>query len=689
MDINISDLEAQMTRPSSPKLFDSLTRRRKVPRVTIVHGTAPASSTSLPIPPVKPENSQDAKYKPPSIFRPRAPISPMTHSGPVAITPRLPPIVGATEFHPRHVIGKRFAASPQPLSTGDAFNSIVTLDSVDKSTASASSDAGLGIRDVQRASSTKSPRKLNNLKDLEPYFEWAPSEIAATPRDIQPEDNVQSPDTGVSRQPARSTYDREKAIEHARGILEILTVEMSSGHYVSEDFPIAPIQFQAVKSKSFQEVDALLQGLKIERQNSGDTHKDARRMVSLKVDIVSSIDTILRCFIGRNNQDASLVQRIWGIVYGICQASDVGRDKADTHFKYSVLAWIKTDLAQTEQQCYEILSSARSDTGNYIEQLNFALPPSFVSQFRDIVLLLLSFLAVLLPDAPRGSQAAAEHMWKIVESGWTECEVALLRDARDFKENGDNREYLLESVKSADTMFALLLQNAFSISCSEMHEDDNERPHCDLEHIYRRWTTICNERANQEASAEMYEELRYLNDQLGAISKVTLKILEVRESPNQTLDKRINKRTETFLDDMIDHFRTLKNYAGEAETMTSNSIDVSNEGNNKAIFVFTLITIVFLPLNFISSILGMNTTDIRTTSRSSKLFWEIAVPFMAVVVAVCVILVKIKFKFKLRRRIGRFLLVFFPETWETEHMKIKTRGKQISRRTSIAPNKQQ
>jgi hypothetical protein len=666
----------------------------------------------LAIPLVKPAKAQNASYRPPSIFRPRTPISPITQSGPVAITPRLPPIVGATEFHPRHVIEKRLAAGSQSPLTADVLHAGITLDSADKG----ASDADPGIRDVQPALSTKPSRKHRNLKDLEPYFEWAPPEpeIAATPRDTQSEDNSVVPNTDASRQPARATKDREKAIEHAKGILEILTVEMSSGHYVSEDFAITPSQLHAVEPKSFREVDALLQRLRTERQNSEDTHKDASRMASLKVDIILSIDTILRCFIGHNNQDASLVKRVLGIVYGICQASDVSRhvrsfsdgryrswlthvfQTVDTHFKYSVLAWIKTDLAQTEQQCYEILSSARSDTGNYAEQLNFALPPSFVSQFRDIVLLLLSFLAVLRPESPKASQAAAEYMWKIVESGWTECEVALLRDARDFKEKGDKHEYLLESVKSADTMFALLLQNAFSISCSEMHEDDNERPHCDLEHIYRRWTTICNERANQEASAEMYEELRYLNDQLGAISKVledqklvTTKILEVRESPNQTLDKRINKRTETFLDDMIDHFRTLKNYAGEAETMTSNSIDVSNEGNNKAIYVFTLITIVFLPLNFISSILGMNTTDIRTTSRSSKLFWEIAVPFMAVLVTICVILVKIKFKFKLRRRIGRFFLVFFPRKWETEHMKIKTRGKQMSRRTSIAPNKQQ
>ena len=245
-----------------------------------------------------------------------------------------------------------------------------------------------------------------------------------------------------------------------------------------------------------------------------------------------------------------------------------------------------------------------------------------------------------------------------------------------------------ESIKTADTLLGLLLQNAFSLCCSETNKDEKDSPRCDLEHIYRRWTTVCHERAVREASAEMYEEVRFLREELLAITTVLEdqksvfdKILEVRESPKQTLDMRINKRTGTFLDDMIKHFRTLKDYAEEAETRTTNSIRVSNEDNSKAIFVFTVVTLIFLPLNFISSVLGMNTSDIRETSRSSKLFWEISVPFMSVVLVVCFILVKIRFKFKLRRRVGRFILMLFPEKWETEHMKIKKLGKQMPRRT--------
>lgn len=174
----------------------------------------------------------------------------------------------------------------------------------------------------------------------------------------------------------------------------------------------------------------------------------------------------------------------------------------------------------------------------------------------------------------------------------------------------------------------------------------------------------------------MYEEVRLLREELSVIidiyeaqKQVFDKTLQLRESPKQRLDVRINRRTEGFLDDMIKHFRTLKEYAKEAETLTTNYIRVSNEDNSKAIFVFTTVTVIFLPLNFVSSVLGMNVSDIRTTKRGSDLFWEIAVPVTIAVFMLCLLLVKIRFKFKLRRRCGRVLLKLFPKDWVREHMK--------------------
>ena len=68
-------------------------------------------------------------------------------------------------------------------------------------------------------------------------------------------------------------------------------------------------------------------------------------------------------------------------------------------------------------------------------------------------------------------------------------------------------------------------------------------------------------------------------------------------------------------------------------TVTRHSIEILEEGHGKAILVFTIVTIVFLPLSFVATLLGMNTIDIRDMDRNQSLFWEVALPLTSTVVA--------------------------------------------------------
>ncbi|KAJ4295468.1 hypothetical protein N0V90_007480 [Kalmusia sp. IMI 367209] len=53
-------------------------------------------------------------------------------------------------------------------------------------------------------------------------------------------------------------------------------------------------------------------------------------------------------------------------------------------------------------------------------------------------------------------------------------------------------------------------------------------------------------------------------------------------------------------------------------------VNIRLEDHGKAILVFTIITIIFLPLSFISSFFGMNFSDIRDMESTQRLFWIIA-----------------------------------------------------------------
>lgn len=85
-------------------------------------------------------------------------------------------------------------------------------------------------------------------------------------------------------------------------------------------------------------------------------------------------------------------------------------------------------------------------------------------------------------------------------------------------------------------------------------------------------------------------------------------------------------------------------------------IEVRKESNSKAIIVFTAVTVIFLPLSFVTSYLGMNSVDIRNGTFNQSLFWIIALPSTT-----CLLLslwIIIRFRGRLRR-----LLVYLRRFW--------------------------
>lgn len=72
----------------------------------------------------------------------------------------------------------------------------------------------------------------------------------------------------------------------------------------------------------------------------------------------------------------------------------------------------------------------------------------------------------------------------------------------------------------------------------------------------------------------------------------------------------------------------LEDLRDNANTLVSRTIQLVNirlEDHGKAILVFTVVTIIFLPLNFVTSFFGMNTVDIRDMTATQSLFWLVAI----------------------------------------------------------------
>lgn len=68
----------------------------------------------------------------------------------------------------------------------------------------------------------------------------------------------------------------------------------------------------------------------------------------------------------------------------------------------------------------------------------------------------------------------------------------------------------------------------------------------------------------------------------------------------------------------------LRENSGALINRTIQLVNIRLEDHGKAILVFTIVTIIFLPLSFVSSFFGMNFSDIRDMESTQRLFWIIS-----------------------------------------------------------------
>ena len=67
-------------------------------------------------------------------------------------------------------------------------------------------------------------------------------------------------------------------------------------------------------------------------------------------------------------------------------------------------------------------------------------------------------------------------------------------------------------------------------------------------------------------------------------------------------------------------------------------VETFQDDNSKAIFVFTIVTILFLPMSFVASFFGMNVIGISATATTLKHFWSISLPLTFGIVIPCTVI---------------------------------------------------
>lgn len=75
----------------------------------------------------------------------------------------------------------------------------------------------------------------------------------------------------------------------------------------------------------------------------------------------------------------------------------------------------------------------------------------------------------------------------------------------------------------------------------------------------------------------------------------------------------------------------------QLRTIEQNELAIIAESNNKAILVFTIVTIIFLPLSFFTSYFGMNLKGVIDTDKTERYFWAVCGSVTVLVVSMTVL----------------------------------------------------
>ncbi|KAL8757990.1 MAG: hypothetical protein Q9184_004061 [Pyrenodesmia sp. 2 TL-2023] len=102
----------------------------------------------------------------------------------------------------------------------------------------------------------------------------------------------------------------------------------------------------------------------------------------------------------------------------------------------------------------------------------------------------------------------------------------------------------------------------------------------------------------------------------------------------------ILKECKAAIRNRIQRFEEMNEQAAELISWHTRRIESNKDRHEAAVLVFTTVTVIFLPLSFVSSIFGMNTKDIRNMDKSQWVFWVSAIPMTIIVIGLALFVIR-------------------------------------------------
>ncbi|PGH07592.1 hypothetical protein AJ80_07981 [Polytolypa hystricis UAMH7299] len=158
----------------------------------------------------------------------------------------------------------------------------------------------------------------------------------------------------------------------------------------------------------------------------------------------------------------------------------------------------------------------------------------------------------------------------------------------------------------------------------EVREDSLNRKHQEeINHLTQEVDAII---------AVLEDQLRVVSDLAHVVANTETKNAKSRLNPWVGRESDVLDQCVSSTVSRINSFKELHARATELGNWNIQMIDSNKDQQEAAIFAFTVVTVIFLPLSFVASFLGMNTSDIRDMGSNQWVYWAAAIPLTAVVI---------------------------------------------------------
>ncbi|EAW07142.1 uncharacterized protein ACLA_018460 [Aspergillus clavatus NRRL 1] len=169
-----------------------------------------------------------------------------------------------------------------------------------------------------------------------------------------------------------------------------------------------------------------------------------------------------------------------------------------------------------------------------------------------------------------------------------------------------------------------------------------------LDQVYQDYHSQLSLKVRDKPSRALLVELDLFEEELDSILKIIQKqqrrmeefmslAREIEQSsPRDSVHVLQNALRD--LDEKKAMYQELNSSIEKLRRRVVRQIDLRQDNNSKAILVFTIVTLIFLPMSFITSYFGMNTVDIRDMDLGQSVFWAVAAPFTTLTVGVCMLI---------------------------------------------------